>query len=468
MTPQELKNSILQMAIQGKLVEQRPEEGTAEELYQQIQTEKQKLIKEKKIKKDKPLPEITDVEKPFEIPESWKWVRLEEITYAVGNKSNQILAKEVKAEGQFPAVSQGAELIDGFCNDVDKVIYDLPVVMFGDHTRNVKYINFPFVISADGTKFMKILFADSRFIFYWMKITAEKLRNRGYARHYSLLKRELISLPPLAEQKRIVAKIEELLPLIDRYEAAWSRLEAFNKRFPEDMQKSILQEAIQGKLVEQRPEEGTGEELYQQIQAEKQRLIAEKKIKKDKPLPEITDDEKPFDIPGSWKWVRLGAVEEINLGFTYRPDYTQDGVYFLSVKDISSGKLDFSNAKKVSLETYENASYGSKPRCGDILFGRVGTMGKPQIITTDIPFCIFVSLGFLRDHTNIMDKKYISYWMQSYLFSIQVDKNVKGSAQKNLNTGWLKNFLLPLPPLAEQKRIVAKLEQLLPLCDKLK
>lgn len=235
---------------------------------------------------------------------------------------------------------------------------------------------------------------------------------------------------------------------------------------PQKLKNSILQLAIQGKLVEQRPEEGTAQELYREIQAERQRLIKAGKIKKEKPLPEITEEEKPFEIPENWKWVRLGSIEEINLGFTYRPEYTAEGVFFLSVKDISKGYIDFSNAKKVSLDTYKNASYGSKPYRGDILFGRVGTMGKPQIIDTDEPFCIFVSLGYLRDHTDVVDKQYISYWMQSDLFDKQVDKNVKGSAQKNLNTGWLKDFLVPLPPLAEQKRIVAKIEELLPYIDR--
>ena len=130
--------------------------------------------------------------------------------------------------------------------------------------------------------------------------------------HKDYLANCVFPLPPLAEQMRIVAKIEELLPLIDRYEEAWTKLEAFNKRFPDDMQKSLLQMAIQGKLVEQRPEEGTGEELYTQIQAEKQTLIKSGKIKKDKPLPEITDDEKPFDIPESWKWVYIGDLFQHN------------------------------------------------------------------------------------------------------------------------------------------------------------
>src|SRR5699024_2219383 len=126
--------------------------------------------------------------------------------------------------------------------------------------------------------------------------------------HKDYLATCVLPLPPLAEQNRIVAKNEELLPLVDRYEQAWTKLEDYNRRFPEDMKKSILQQAIQGKLVEQRPEEGTAQELYAQIQAEKQRLIKEGKLKKEKPLPEITEDEKPFEIPEGWMWVRLGQI----------------------------------------------------------------------------------------------------------------------------------------------------------------
>ena len=234
----------------------------------------------------------------------------------------------------------------------------------------------------------------------------------------------------------------------------------------QDLKNSILQLAVQGKLVEQRPEEGTAKELLAQIKAEKEQLIKDKKIKKEKPLPEITDEEIPFEIPESWEWVRLGEIEEINLGFTYRPEYTAEGVHFLSVKDISGGKIDFDNTQFVSEKTYEEASYGSKPRKGDILFGRVGTLGKPQIITSDERFCIFVSLGFLRDHTDILIKEYICSWMDSQLFWRQVHDKVKGATVKNLNTTWLKDFIVPIPPLEEQKRIVAKIEEILPYIEK--
>ena len=231
----------------------------------------------------------------------------------------------------------------------------------------------------------------------------------------------------------------------------------------QDLKNSILQLAIQGKLVPQDPNDEPADVLYEKIQSEKQKLIREGKIKKDKPLPSITDDEIPFPIPSTWKWVRIGDLEEINLGFTYKPEYVAEGIDFLSVKDITKGKVDFSNTKKVSRRTYDEAAYGSKPHKGDILFGRVCSIGNPQIVETDKPFCIFVSLGFFRDHTNILNKKYICLWMESLFFYQQVNDNVKGAAQKNLNTSWLCKFLIPLPPLAEQKRIVEKIEELEPL-----
>lgn len=232
----------------------------------------------------------------------------------------------------------------------------------------------------------------------------------------------------------------------------------------QDLRDAVLQAALQGKLTKQLETDSSVDELLNKIQTKRKSLILEKKIKKVSIKP-IQMNDVPFEIPVNWKWQRIGSFEEINLGFTYRPQYVTKGVYFLSVKDISNGKIDFSNAKKVSQETYDNASYGSKPQKGDILFGRVCTMGKPQIIETDVPFCIFVSLGFFREHTNLMNKEYISYWMQSPLFYKQVNENVKGAAQKNLNTGWLKDFFIPIPPIEEQQRIVDKINEFMEKID---
>ena len=229
--PDMLKKSILQDAVQGKLVPQNPNDEPAEALLKRIRAEKQRLIKEGKIKKDKHesvifrrdnshyenldgVERCIDGEIPFEIPENWGWAKIETISMPIGNKNNQIQSKEVLPTGKIPVVSQGKDLIDGYCNDVSKKIDVLPLVMFGDHTRNVKYIDFEFVIGADGTKFHKILSCNSEYVYYWMLYTAETLRYRGYARHYTLLKECFIPLPPLQEQVRIVSKIKAILPLV--------------------------------------------------------------------------------------------------------------------------------------------------------------------------------------------------------------------------------------------------------------
>jgi type I restriction enzyme S subunit len=215
--PEKLKKSILQEAIQGRLVPQDPTDEPASALLERIREEKKRLVKEGKLKKkDLEVKPIEEKEIPFEIPESWEWCRIEDITIPIGNKTNQIQSKEVLKTGKVPVVSQGQKLIDGYSNEVDKTIEELPLIMFGDHTKNVKFIDFPFVIGADGTKFFKPIFCDAQFVYYIVLYEASKLRNRGYARHYTLLKDEPLPLPPLAEQRRIVAKIEELFGVIEK------------------------------------------------------------------------------------------------------------------------------------------------------------------------------------------------------------------------------------------------------------
>jgi type I restriction enzyme S subunit len=331
MTPQELKNSILQLAIQGKLVEQRPEEGTGEELYRQI-----------------PNPEIGD-ETPFDIPETWRWSRLDNLAskeirrgkspkyddtgsaYAFAQKCNSKydgiqlgLALKI-SDASLSRYTEDDELKDG-----DIVINSTGtgtlgrIGLFKDRFNVLKAKYYPdshvTIVRAKENVVIKYLYYCLNYYRPFLESMGEGSTNQKELKP-ATVKNLLIPLPPIVEQHRIVAKIEELLPLIDRYGAAWNRLEDFNKRFPTDMQKSLLQMAIQGKLVEQRPEEGTGEELYQQIQAEKQALIKAGKIKKDKPLPEITEDEIPFDIPEGWKWVRLPDIafifKRLCIGFAF-------------------------------------------------------------------------------------------------------------------------------------------------------
>ncbi len=166
----------------------------------------------------------------------------------------------------------------------------------------------------------------------------------------------------------------------------------------------------------------------------------------------------PITNEKGWEVKKLGEVAYIGLGFTHTPEYVEDGVAFLSVKDISSGEICWDNIKYVSQQEYDSAPKGAKPNKGDIMFCRVGTMGKPVIVDTDIPFCTFVSLGYLHILDEDILNIYVKYWMQSYAFDVQVEENVKGVAIKNLNTGWLKTFNIQHPPISLQQEFADKIE----------
>ena len=474
MTPQELKNSILQLAIQGKLVEQRPEEGTAEELFARIQQEKQRLIAEKKIKKEKPLPEITEDEKPFDIPENWMWVRFGNIVNVVS--ARRVHQSDWKTNGvPFYRAREIARLADDGVVDNELFISE---ELYENFSRSGIPKPGDLMVTAVGTLGKCYVVQDGD-RFYYKDASVICLENyaRLFPKYLQLIMQSemlmkqirsnssgttvatltmvrmvqyLLPLPPLAEQKRIVSKIEELLPYIDRYEQAWNKLEQFNSRFLEDMKKSLLQYAIQGKLVEQRPEEGTAEELFTQIQKEKQRLIAEKKIKKEKSLPEITDDEKPFDIPESWKWVRIGEIFGLQAG-----------------KNITSSNI------------YEEKSEQNPYLC----FGGNGVRGFVANYNREGHFALIGRQGALCGNVNLAEGRFYAtehavvvdhynmtnvLWCGWFLKALNLNQYATATAQPGLAVANIVKVLIPLPPLEEKKRIVEKLEQLLPLCERLK
>lgn len=497
MTPQELKNSILQLAIQGKLVPQRPEEGNAEDLYKQIQPEKQKLIKEGKIKKEKSLPPITSDEKPFEIPSNWKWVRLGEVLIiARGGSPRPIKSFITNNPNGINWIKIGdADKNGKYINRTNEKI--IPEGL--SKTRFVKKGDFllsnsmsfghPYILNIDGcihdgwlvlSPIVEIFNKDFLYYLLSSSMVYNQFCRRVSGAVVNNLNSEkvattLIPLPPLAEQKRIVAKIEELLPYIERYEAAYNKLQQLNKRFPVDLQKSVLQLAIQGRLVPQRPEESNAEGLYQQIQAEKQKLIKEGKIKKEKPLPPITDDEKPFEIPGNWKWVRLGELcAVLTCGYASTPEYVSKdlGMPFLSAKNVKPYKFMPEDHKYIKRELYEKLIQNAKPEKGDILLTRVGAgIGEAAIIDKKLDFAIYVSLNLIKlINYNLVYNKYILFWLNSPIGISSTKSNIygKNASQGNLNVKNVREFLVPLPTFAEQKRIVTKLEELLPLCNELK
>ena len=478
MTPQELKNSILQQAIQGKLVEQRLEEGFSDNL------------------------KVADIEEvPFDIPETWTWQYL-------GNccemyTGNSIAEDEKKSK--YVGLSEGYDYIATKDISFNQVIsYDNGVRIPYNAPFRHAYKDSILLCIEGGSAGRKIGILDrdvcfgnklcmfnpdgvlNTFMFYFLQSTEFKKifsnNMTGIIGGVSIgrLKKILIPIPPFAEQKRIVAKIEELLPYIDRYEESWLKLEALNSRFPDDMKKSLLQYAIQGKLVEQRPEEGSAEELFQRIQEEKQRLIADGKIKKEKPLPEITEDEKPFDIPESWKWVRLGEIVIFQGGYAYKStSYVATSKnQVIRLGNIKQGAF-LPNEKQVFISDQlasETDQY--KIKQNDILISMTGTRRKKDYfyaaiidnnISQNTSYYLNQRVGCFRSF-NAIYPVYLCYVLQCEIIREIIFKKETGTAnQGNLGSEDIKRYVyIPLPPLAEQKRIVAKLEQLLPLCDRLK
>lgn len=488
MTPQELKNSILQRAIEGKLVEQRAEEGTGAELFEKIQKEKKKLVEEGKIKKQKSLGEIKDDEIPFDIPETWKWVRLGDVgEWAAG--STPLRTNLEFYGGEIPWLKTG-DLNDGFITEVPEYITDLAlsrtslklnpagsvlIAMYGATIGKLGILKKPMTTNQACCACQPLDGIYNLYLFYFLMSSRRrliKIAEGGAQPNISRTKIIGLSIPlsPLAEQKRIVEKIEELMPLVDEYEKNWKKLEKLNKKFPEDMKKSLLQEAIKGKLVEQRPEEGTGEELYKLIQEKKNKLVKEGKIKKQKPLEEIKEDEIPFDIPENWKWVRLGDVVNIvSSRRVHKSDWKSEGIPFYRAREI--GKLSengyVDNELFISEELFNKLSKSGVPQPGDLMVTAVGTLGKTYIVLEDDKFYYKdASVICFENFSNIVSE-YLKFVMHSEMMMNQIRINSGGTTVATLTISRTSNYLIPLPPLAEQKRIVEKLDEMLPYCDEL-
>ncbi len=479
MTPEQLKASILQYAIQGKLVEQRPEEGTAEELYQKIQEEKQRLIKEKKIKKEKPLAEILEDEVPFEIPENWKICRLGE---CIDLLSGQDLSSDryndtdegiVYLTGASNINDDGSIIVNRWTTSPTSVAHKGNLLLTCKGTvGKTSILGISEAHIARQIMAITEILVDINYIRYFIIFSVSDLQNRAKSMIPGIdrdtVRSLVFPLPPVLEQKRIVSRIEELLPYVDRYAKAYETLEKFNAKFPEEMKKSILQYAIQGKLVEQRPEEGTAEELYHQIQEEKQKLIKEGKIKKEKPLGDINEEEIPFDIPGSWKWARVGSLFDHNTGKamnssakkTDRPGSIRK---FITTSNVYWNTLDFTNVKEMFFSDDELERCTVKK--GDLLMCEGGAyFGRTAIWNFDYDICFQNHVHRLRKYKEL-DLKFFYYVFYFYRNTNMMKS--KGTAMPGLSSVVLHEMVVPLPPLEEQHRIVTKIEELLPYCERL-
>ncbi|MGM9580863.1 MAG: restriction endonuclease subunit S [Anaerovibrio sp.] len=485
MTPQQLRNSILQMAIEGKLTRQLPEDGNASDLLKKIKAEKARLIKEKKIKKEKPLPEIREDEVPFEIPDNWIWTRLGIISsYAqpkVKIKPNDINGSTWSLDLEDIEKNTGKIVSKVYASERnikgEKVIFSAGNILYSKLRPYLKKI---LIATDDGVTTPELVpfyvyGTECQRYFMWylrspyVDITINsvcygtKMPRVGTDTMCNLV----IPLPPLAEQKRIVARLEEILPLVDAYEKAYNELQELNKKFPVNLKNSLLQMAIEGKLVEQRPEDGNASDLLKKIKAEKAKLIKEKKIKKEKPLPPITEDEIPFEVPESWRWVRLSDIYNF---IDYRgktPNKISSGVVLITASNIRKGYLDFSKKDYISVEEYNTRLNRGITQKGDLLFTTEAPMGNVCVNTVETVSCGQRVITFQQyDKSSIVNCLY-NYFILSPFFQAQINKKATGTTAKGIKAAILKLLLIPLPPLGEQKRIVDKLAQLLPLCDEL-
>ena len=485
MTPEQLKLSILQSAFQGKLTGECLPNETADDLYQQIQSEKQRLISEKKIKKEKSLPEISADEIPFDIPDNWRWCYVGDLflhnTGKAQNSSgstNGTIRKFITTsnlywgEFDFTKVKE-MPFTDTELERCTAKKGDLLVCEGGDCGRSAVW-DYDEEVCIQNHVHRLRPYRDVNiyyfyYLFYLYKNTG-RLRGRGVAIQglsNEAIHKVVLPLAPLEEQHRIVAKIEELLPYVDCYAAAYEKLEQFNAKFPEDMKKSVLQYAIQGKLVEQRPEEGTAEELYRQIQVEKQKLIKAGKIKKEKPLPEIAEDEIPFDIPESWKWVRIGA-----LTYNWGQKTPDRRFCYIDVGSVNNTSHTL-NKENTVVEAKDASSRAKKiVKKGDVIFATIRPYLKNIcIIDKKFPCEPIASTAFAVMHCpEGLLNKYLYYYLLSPTFMrfANARDKAKGVAYPAIGEKDFFNGIIALPPVAEQKRIVAKLEEILPLCERLK
>lgn len=518
MTGQQLKNSILQLAVQGKLVPQDPADEPASVLLSRIREEKEQLIHEKKIKREKNPSQIfrgddghfyervgkadpvcIDEELPFEIPETWEWARFGTVLI---NRDAERIPLSVNERLKLDKIYDyyGAS---GVIDKVDRFLFEKPLLLIGEDGANLLLRSKPIAFIATGKYWVNnhahvldaISYTILEYVAHYINATNLAPYVTGTAQpkmNQQKMNSILLAIPPHSEQKRIIAKIEELLPYVERYEQSQNKLEKLNTTFPDQLKKSILQEAIQGKLVPQDPADEPASALLERIRAEKDQLTRDDKIKREKNPSQIfrgedghfyerigknepvcIDEELPFEIPETWEWVRFsefGIYKKGPFGSALTKSmFVPKGQDTIKVyeqknaiqKDATLGDYYITNDYFISKMS------GFEILPGDVIVSCAGTIGETFILPVDMEKGI-INQALMR--MRIFSPVYIPYFL--FVFDTLLKQNArsgsKGSAIKNIPPfKVLNNYLVPLPPLAEQQRIVEKLEQILSLCEHL-
>ncbi len=490
----DLRASILQAAIQGRLTSREAGDGDAHDLLGEIKKEKEKLIKEKKIKKQKPLPPIAEDEIPFDIPDNWCWVRLDDICEYIQRGRSPVYSPIKKC----PVVAQKCNQWSGFSIEKAKFIDPDTIARYGEERflqdddllwnstglgtlgRMAIYkeaLN-PYGIAVADSHVTVIravkdkVLAEYLFDYFSGPAVQSVIEDQadGTTKQKELatltVRSYLVPLPPLSEQKRIVEKVDRLMKEMDGLEEAEQALTALKKGFPADLRASILQAAIQGRLTTREAGDGDARALLGEIRKEKAKLIKEKKIKKQKPLPPIAEDEIPFDIPDNWCWVRLGVIaQSIQYGYS-APALEKGVIKMVRISDIQNGHVVWGKVPFCKIDEKEINSYLLQK--DDILFARTGgTVGK-SFLVNDIPErAIYAGYLIRTRYGAMLSPKYLKYFMESPLYWEQLASGIIATAQPNCNGTKLAKMLVPLPPLSEQKRIVEKVDLLMKEVDSL-
>tara|TARA_R110000751_G_scaffold307192_1_gene427669 strand:- start:5789 stop:7591 length:1803 start_codon:yes stop_codon:yes gene_type:complete len=531
-----LRELILELAVRGKLVSQDPNDEPTSVLLERIAAEKAQLVKDKKIKKPKVLPEISEDEKPFELPIGWEWCRLGDFSEVKGGKRlpKGHTLTSTKTDYVYIRVTDmknGSVKLDDLqylAEDTQKLISqytiskeDLYITIAGtigeigivpdeldgmNLTENAAKIVFSLISKLWLKQSLSSSFAMNQFIGKVNQLAQPKL-----ALHRVLS--TVTALPPIKEQQRIVTKVDELMGLCDALEAQtensitahqtlvevlleallkapeqtatpeqstvqfqqnWQRLsEHFDTLFTttasiDTLKQTILQLAVMGKLVPQNPNDEPAAKLLERIAAEKAQLIKDKKIKKQKPLPEITDEENPFELPQGWEWGRLGDLSsDIHYGYTASAKHNSDGVRLLRITDIQDDKVDWSTVPACEITIQKAQNYLLEN--DDILIARTGgTIGKSYLVENIDLEAVFASYLIRVRRVNYMYSPFIKVYLGSHLYWRQLYDNASGTGQPNVNATALKGLVIPIPTLDEQHRIAAKVDELMALCDQLK
>ena len=487
MNGKQLKNSILQWAIQGKLVPQDPNDEPASVLLEKIRAEKARLVKEGKLKKkDLEVKPITEEEILFEIPKGWEWVRWGELGEYKKGPFGSSLTKSmfvpktdeaVKVYEQKNAIQKDYTLGEYY---ISKEKYET-MIGFTVHPGDI-------IVSCAGTigetyflppeapigiinqALMRAKLHLDSIIPYWLLyfqyilLVENKLKGSGSAIKnippFEVLKAMPVPFPPLAEQHRIVAKIEELMPMVEKYGAAQEALDEWNQALPEKLKKSILQEAIQGKLVPQDPADEPASVLLERIREEKKQLVKEGKLKKkDLEVKPIEEDEIPFEIPESWEWVRYQDIANCELGKTKNPNEPVVNLRpYLCAINVYWDKIDITKLKEMPFSESEMEKYSIKK--GDMLICEGGEAGRTAIWKDENKTVFYQNaLHRVRFYVDVEPYFYL-YQMYLYKTAGYLNDYIKGETIQHFVLGKLQSLPIPLPPLAEQRRIVEKIEEL--------